>query len=108
MRFTNSFSLAIIGAGIGGSSSAHFLRNKFGETVEEGEEDVEISVFESGIVGGRLATVEIGGHTYEAGGSVIHPANVEMISLVKELGNCSVYSVPIDQLKHFHSLYLLD
>jgi hypothetical protein len=34
----------------------------------------------------RLATVEMSGRVYEAGGSVIHPRNEEVKALVKELG----------------------
>ena len=41
--------LAIIGAGIGGTSSAHFLRKKFGPSCN-------ITIYESGHIGGRLAT----------------------------------------------------
>ena len=37
----------------------------------------EVTVFESGKVGGRLATTQIAGHEYETGGSIIHPANRE-------------------------------
>ncbi|XP_053320078.1 prenylcysteine oxidase 1-like [Spea bombifrons] len=71
--------IAIVGAGIGGSSAAYFLRQKFGK-------DVQIDVFEKGEVGGRLATLEIGGAEYEAGGSILHPLNLHMKTFVKELG----------------------
>ncbi|MEE6512054.1 hypothetical protein FKM82_018960 [Ascaphus truei] len=43
-------------------------------------------MFEKGAVGGRLATVEMKGDEYEAGGSVIHPLNLHMKTFVKELG----------------------
>jgi len=39
----------------------------------------EVTVFESGKVGGRLATTQIAGHEYETGGSIIHPANRLMV-----------------------------
>ena len=38
-------------------------------------------------VGGRLSTVEIGGRTFEVGGSVIHPDNKLMTELTKKMGN---------------------
>ncbi|XP_028921879.1 prenylcysteine oxidase 1 [Ornithorhynchus anatinus] len=71
--------IAVIGAGIGGTSAAYYLRQKFGK-------DVQIDVFEKGDVGGRLATLEMEGQEYEAGGSVIHPLNLHMKRFVKELG----------------------
>uniref|UniRef100_UPI003704D4C5 Ancestral Prenylcysteine Oxidase 1 (PCYOX1) n=1 Tax=Mammalia TaxID=40674 RepID=UPI003704D4C5 len=71
--------IAVIGAGIGGTSAAYYLRQKFGK-------DVQIDVFERGEVGGRLATLNVEGQEYEAGGSVIHPLNLHMKRFVKELG----------------------
>lgn len=47
---------------------------------------MKIDVFEREEVGGRLATLEVQGHDYEAGGSVIHPLNLHMKRFVKELG----------------------
>uniref|UniRef100_A0A8C0QRN4 Uncharacterized protein n=1 Tax=Chelonoidis abingdonii TaxID=106734 RepID=A0A8C0QRN4_CHEAB len=69
----------VIGAGIGGTSAAYFLRQTFGK-------DVQIDVFEKGTVGGRLATINVEGKDYEAGGSIIHPLNLHMKHFVKELG----------------------
>ncbi|XP_005285278.1 prenylcysteine oxidase 1 isoform X1 [Chrysemys picta bellii] len=71
--------IAVIGAGIGGTSAAYFLRQKFGK-------EVQIDVFERGMVGGRLATINVEGKDYEAGGSIIHPLNLHMKHFVKELG----------------------
>ncbi|XP_062995519.1 prenylcysteine oxidase 1 [Elgaria multicarinata webbii] len=71
--------IGVIGAGIGGTSVAYFLRQKFGK-------DVRIDVFERGEVGGRLASINLEGKYYEAGGSVIHPLNLHMKHFVKELG----------------------
>ncbi|XP_063304724.1 prenylcysteine oxidase 1-like [Pelobates fuscus] len=71
--------IAIVGGGIGGSSAAYFLRQKFGK-------DVQIDVFEKGQVGGRMATIDMDGAEYEAGGSVLHPLNLHMKSFAKELG----------------------
>lgn len=70
---------AVIGAGIGGTSAAYYLRQKFGR-------DVQIDLFEREAVGGRLATIRVEGKEYEAGGSVIHPLNLHMKAFVKELG----------------------
>lgn len=72
-------SIAIIGAGIGGTSAAYYLRQKFGK-------DVKIDLFERGEVGGRLATMTVQGQEYETGGSVIHPLNLHMKRFVKDLG----------------------
>ncbi|KAM4677575.1 prenylcysteine oxidase 1 [Discoglossus pictus] len=71
--------IAIVGAGIGGSSAAYFIRQRFGK-------DVQIDLYEKGEVGGRLATVEMEGAQYEAGGAIIHPLNLHMKTFVKELG----------------------
>ncbi|KAM8873034.1 prenylcysteine oxidase 1 [Synchiropus picturatus] len=71
--------IAVIGAGIGGSAAAFYLREEFGPAVN-------IDVFEPGTVGGRLATVKIGDHEYETGGSVIHPLNLHMKHFVDKIG----------------------
>ena len=71
--------IGIVGAGIGGTSAAYFLRELFGD-------DVEIDIFEKQHVGGRLAPVTISGHNYNAGGTIIHPANVYMVNFTDILG----------------------
>ncbi|KAJ6653130.1 hypothetical protein lerEdw1_010092 [Lerista edwardsae] len=71
--------IGVIGAGIGGTAAAYFLREKFGR-------DVLIDVIERGEVGGRLATLNLEGRDYEAGGSIIHPLNLHMKHFVKDLG----------------------
>lgn len=71
--------IAVIGAGIGGTSAAYYLRQKFGK-------DVKIHVFEKGKVGGRLATLNVQGQEFESGGSIIHPLNLHMKRFVKDLG----------------------
>ena len=56
--------------------------------------EAELVVFESGAeVGGRLATLDIAGHAYEVGGSIIHPANREII-------HTSIYSNSYLTAKH--------
>lgn len=72
--------IAVVGAGIGGTAAAFYLRQEFGPAVK-------IDVFESGTVGGRLATVKIGDYEYETGGSVIHPLNLHMKEFIEKLGN---------------------
>ncbi|KAM3600872.1 uncharacterized protein V6R79_003947 [Siganus canaliculatus] len=71
--------IAVVGAGIGGSATAHFLRQHFGP-------EVQVDVFEKGEVGGRLATVTVNHHDYESGGSIIHSLNLHMQEFVKQLG----------------------
>ncbi|GAA6217007.1 prenylcysteine oxidase 1 [Lates japonicus] len=71
--------IAVVGAGIGGTAAAYYLRQEFGP-------GVKIDVFESGTVGGRLATVKIGDYEYETGGSVIHPLNLHMKQFIEKLG----------------------
>uniref|UniRef100_A0AAZ1XGV5 Prenylcysteine lyase domain-containing protein n=1 Tax=Oreochromis aureus TaxID=47969 RepID=A0AAZ1XGV5_OREAU len=74
-----SCSPAVVGAGIGGSATAHFLRQHFGP-------EVQVDVFEKGEVGGRLATVTVNHNDYESGGSIIHSLNLHMQEFVKQLG----------------------
>lgn len=69
----------MVGAGIGGTAAAYYLRQEFGA-------GVKIDVFEPGTVGGRLATVNIGNYEYETGGSVIHPLNLHMKEFIEKLG----------------------
>ncbi|KAI3972889.1 hypothetical protein MKX01_019547 [Papaver californicum] len=69
--------VCIIGSGISGSSLSHFLRKYSDDQNLIGE----IHIFErNGIVGGRTATVTIGGDTFEAGGSIIHPKNYHALN----------------------------
>lgn len=74
---------AVVGAGIGGTAAAYYLRQEFGA-------GVKIDVFEYGAVGGRLATVKIGDNEYETGGSVIHPLNLHMKHFIEKLGNVNI------------------
>ena len=69
---------AIIGGGIGGTSTAYFLSKTKAE-------NTTLTIFEDGDIGGRLKTVELAGKTYECGGTIIHPANKLMVDLTKEL-----------------------
>ncbi|CAH1259366.1 PCYOX1L [Branchiostoma lanceolatum] len=71
--------IAVIGAGIGGASSAYYLRKLFGS-------DVSIDMYEPHSVGGRLATAKIDDKEFESGGSIIHPKNHYMVKFAEELG----------------------
>ncbi|XP_076278349.1 prenylcysteine oxidase 1 [Lasioglossum baleicum] len=71
--------IAIIGGGIGGASSSHFLTELF-------ESNLSIDLYEAKTIGGRLATVQIDENEFEAGGAIIHPQNKYMQEFVKLLG----------------------
>ncbi|XP_051896883.1 prenylcysteine oxidase-like [Pristis pectinata] len=71
--------IAVIGAGIGGAAAAHFLRQYFGR-------DVQIDVYESGTVGGRLAKATISGQDHEIGAATIHPLSLHIKEFVQLLG----------------------
>lgn len=74
------FILAVIGGGIGGTSTAYFMRQLFGAG------KVDIDVYEARKIGGRLATVDVAGRNYETGGSIIHSRNKYMMSFLKNFG----------------------
>lgn len=71
--------IGIIGGGIGGASASHYLNELF-------DGRLNIDLFEAKELGGRLATVEIAGMEYEAGGAIIHDKNLLMRNFVKLLG----------------------
>ncbi|XP_017982372.1 PREDICTED: farnesylcysteine lyase [Theobroma cacao] len=78
--------VCIVGSGIGGSSVAHFLRHYFHPTPTQPNPPI-INIFERrSIVGGRMATVSIGGETFEAGASILHPKNYHALNYTKLLG----------------------
>lgn len=72
---------AIVGGGIGGTSAALFLDELFGGSAL-------VDLYEEGRVGGRLAALDISGHWYEVGGSILHPDNQYMDQFVSDLGRC--------------------
>ena len=61
--------------GVGGSTAAYYLSRAV--------EDVEITVFSSSPVGGRLKVLELAGRKYESGGSIIHNTNKYMLDLLE-------------------------
>lgn len=78
-QFVSYLLLAIVGGGIGGAATAYFLHELTGG-------NALIDVYESGRVGGRLATVKLGQEYYETGGSILHPSNAYMEHFVQTLG----------------------
>jgi prenylcysteine oxidase / farnesylcysteine lyase len=80
VRLIDYFFIAIIGAGIGGTSTAYFLSEIKGL-------EPEIDVYSKDPVGGRLATITIAGHEYETGGSILHPRNKYMRLFSEKFGN---------------------
>ncbi|KRY92891.1 Prenylcysteine oxidase, partial [Trichinella pseudospiralis] len=86
MATASALKIAVIGAGIGGTSCSYFLRQIFGD-------GIEIDIFDGGKVGGRLATVEIERKHYESGGSVIHPQNEYMVYFQKEFGLNRIFAI---------------
>ncbi|XVF58830.1 hypothetical protein PTKIN_Ptkin07bG0097600 [Pterospermum kingtungense] len=78
--------VCVVGSGIGGSSVAHFLRQYFHPTPSH-PTPPNIKIFERrSIVGGRMATVSIGGETFEAGASILHPKNYYALNYTKLAG----------------------
>ncbi|XP_008227553.1 PREDICTED: farnesylcysteine lyase [Prunus mume] len=77
----SAVSICIVGSGIGGSSVAHFLRRYSPPNL-----DFTIRIFErNGVVGGRMATVNVSGQTFEAGASILHPRNLHALNYTKLL-----------------------
>ncbi|XP_066933721.1 prenylcysteine oxidase 1-like [Clytia hemisphaerica] len=72
--------VAIIGSGIGGASTAHFLRKHYGDSIH-------IDVFEkTDRMGGRLLSAHLNGESFETGGTIIHSSNKYMAEFTKEMG----------------------
>lgn len=76
--------VCIVGSGIGGSSVSHFLRQyapSYNASIT-----FNIRIFERhNIVGGRMATVNVAGDTFEAGASILHPKNLHALRFTKLL-----------------------
>lgn len=70
---------AIVGAGISGTSAAYFLSKTPGLKAL-------IDVYSKDPVGGRMATVNIQGHEFETGGSILHPRNKYMKQFAEQFG----------------------
>ncbi|POI30774.1 hypothetical protein CIB84_005475 [Bambusicola thoracicus] len=72
-------SIAVVGAGLGGSAVSYFLQQHFGP-------QVQLDVYEQGGVGGRLATVTVNKQQYESRAASIHALSLHMQDFVKTLG----------------------
>ncbi len=76
----SSPSIAVIGGGIAGCSATWFLRQALGE-------GAKLTVYERDAqLGGRLATLDVGGTPVESGGTIIHETNRYLASFVDQLG----------------------
>lgn len=81
--------ICIIGSGISGSSVAHFLRlySSSSSSSSSNSSPFSIHIFErNGVVGGRMATVNVSGQTFEAGASILHPKNHYAVNYTELLG----------------------
>jgi len=78
-NFSHQPKIAIIGAGIGGTSAAYFLSNMKGF-------EPKIDVYSKDAIGGRLATVTVAGYEYETGGSILHSRNKYMKVFADKFG----------------------
>lgn len=77
---TRRSKVAIVGAGVGGCTAAYYLRDQSGS-------DVDIRVFsQDGRVGGRTAVIEMEGHLYETGASIIHTSNKYLVDFADKFG----------------------
>jgi prenylcysteine oxidase/farnesylcysteine lyase len=72
--------IAVVGGGIAGCSAAWFLRQALGE-------GAALTVYERDAqLGGRLATLDVGGTPVESGGTIIHETNRYLAGFVDHLG----------------------
>lgn len=73
--------VAVIGAGVGGCFAANFLR-------ELGCQKLEIHVWnkKDSRIGGRTATTEFAGHTFETGASIMHSSNKYLVDAADKYG----------------------
>ncbi|GAB2229077.1 hypothetical protein Droror1_Dr00023212 [Drosera rotundifolia] len=80
--------ICIIGSGISGSSLSHFLRHYSSSSSSHNSSSIStIHVFErNAIVGGRMSTISLSNHTFEAGASILHPKNYHAARFRDELG----------------------
>ena len=77
--FAEGRSVAVVGAGVGGCSSAYFLRRLCGD-------GLDLHVFEKAVVGGRTDVIEFDGHKYESGGAVMHSSNKYLADFAEQFG----------------------
>lgn len=76
---------AIVGGGVGGTSTAYFL----GELLDKKAPNLnyEIDIFEqSSKIGGRVATIRFEDTEFEAGGSILHERNRYAAMFLRKFG----------------------
>ncbi|CAE7681273.1 Fructose-bisphosphate aldolase 1, chloroplastic [Symbiodinium microadriaticum] len=90
LRSGRRLKVAILGAGMGGSALALWLRDLLGD-------QVDIALFTNGSIGGRCQALELDGQRYEAGASIISEVNVLFKALMgrfalkkRELSKCNM------------------
>ncbi|CAN1145253.1 Farnesylcysteine lyase [Linum perenne] len=94
--------VCVVGSGIAGSSLSYFLRLYTKDAANHRKSTLRIRMFERHpVVGGRMATVTIGGDTFEAGASILHPKNLhasnftELLNLNRKLPSSSEKSMSL-------------
>ncbi|CAN1250030.1 Farnesylcysteine lyase [Linum perenne] len=94
--------VCVVGSGIAGSSLSYFLRLYSKDAADHRKSTLRIRMFERHpVVGGRMATVTIGGNTFEAGASILHPKNLhvsnftELLNLNRKLPSSSEKSMSL-------------
>lgn len=85
--------VAVVGAGIGGTALAHWLREMYGD-------DVDLTVISDGPVGGRCQSLEApDGQFYEGGAAIISELNEYMVGFMQRFGLSEKYfkglSIPL-------------
>ncbi|XP_065196320.1 prenylcysteine oxidase 1-like [Sycon ciliatum] len=79
--------LAIVGAGIGGSATAYYVRQELDKVLKGSGAAVDIHVYDqSDRVCGRLRSMVIGGQSFEVGAAVAHPKNQYISDLTYAVG----------------------
>lgn len=75
---------AIIGGGIGGASTAHFLSGMV-------KRPIILDLYEGNELGGRIATTVINNVLYEIGGTIAHMRNRYMLEFLSKYGTVSFH-----------------
>jgi len=75
--------IAIVGAGVGGTSCAYYINKILSNSSSIVP---EITIYEKEQVGGRARIVDIEGKHAELGGSIIHPLNENMLNMINDVG----------------------
>ena len=77
--------IGIIGSGIGGASTAYFLRQLYNTSATR--QHIALTLLEAEPhVGGRVQSISVDGYHLEAGASIIHSSNAYLYNLSASLG----------------------